>query len=604
MYALFKEFLTVYGKGMKLRLVMLVLGAILSGLMEIGGILLILPFISVTMDTNIIHTNKWLSLVYEKLGFTSDVSMIYLLATLTCMAFVVKNVYMLFYLKKQFDVIVYWKNNITEMLMKKYLDISYKYYLRKNSNEIINTLTVTIAYVLDFFVFQYLNMISYLVVGVCLGLLMFVQFFIPAVIACTILISFSMLQTKFIKAIVSSVNDRYLLAKEQNLSLVRQSIEAIKETKMHLKEGFYYNKFRQTNSVVTENDRMVIFIRYVPQFTLEIVLILCIISIICMVLYTGNGKEALIPSLGMLIAIAFRMAPVMNRVLTCYSQIKSSSKATKSLIEECYDLDKNEDKQAYKCDINTIAPIEFKTSMELKDVSFAYDEKDILKNISLSIRPGEFVGVVGASGAGKTTLIDILMGLLTPKSGDYLVDGKVVDSDLMIALRKQIGYVHQNIFISNASIRENIALGVDASDIDDDKVKYALKSVQLYDFFISKPEGLNTILGEGGKSLSGGQKQRVAIARALYHNPSIIVLDEATSALDVETEHEVTSAINSLKGEKTIIAIAHRLSTLKESDRIIYMENGEIADTGTFNDLSKNNKSFAKLIALSDVSGK
>jgi len=602
MHKLFKEFLSIYGANMKSRLLMLMFGAIFSGGLELIGIFLILPFIGVAMNPEIVYKSNILSTFYKLIGFSSPDQMVYFLAVCTAIAFIIKNLYMLLYQKWQFDFIADWKNDISEDLMRKYIDLSYLQHIKKRSGEVVNMLTNTVSFVLSSFVFQYINMISYLIVGACLCIFMFVKFFIPAVISFSILVILAGFQAWVIKIVSEKTGKKFIKLREINFGVLRQSIESIKETKMLLKENYYHDLFVKSNREVTENDKKITFIQYVPQFLTEIVLILGIITMICLVIYTGKGREDIISSLGVLIAVAFRLAPVLNRALSSYSQIKASTTATKDLIKEYSKLIKNEDDKSNKKDIEHIEKIEFKDSLELENVSFSYDEKSyVLKNINTEIHVGEFVGIVGASGAGKTTLVDILMGLLLPSEGKYMVDGKMVDRDLMLSLRKQIGYVHQNIFIADGSIKKNIALGVDDNLINEDRVVEVLKMVQLYDLFISKKDGLDSSLGENGKELSGGQRQRVAIARALYHNPSILVLDEATSALDVATEHEVTSAISVLKGKKTIIAIAHRLSTLKQSDRIIFMDNGEIVATGSFKDLSKNNEAFERLIKLSDV---
>ncbi|MEM6812501.1 MAG: ATP-binding cassette domain-containing protein [Pseudomonadota bacterium] len=225
----------------------------------------------------------------------------------------------------------------------------------------------------------------------------------------------------------------------------------------------------------------------------------------------------------------------------------------------------------------------------------------VLKEISLDIQKGEFLGIVGASGSGKTSLVDILLGLLKPDSGQIYIDDKPIDQADLYNMRHMIGYVSQQPFIGSFSIRENIAYGIPKDEINDEKVIQALKDVQLYDFIQEKDKDLEWNVGENGKKLSGGQRQRIAIARALYHNPEILILDEATSALDVETESKITDIVNALKGHKTVIAIAHRLSTLKKCDRLVYMDKARIIDTGTFEELKNKHEGFATILKLSNI---
>ena len=231
-------------------------------------------------------------------------------------------------------------------------------------------------------------------------------------------------------------------------------------------------------------------------------------------------------------------------------------------------------------------------SLELKDVNFEYEkDKPILKNINLTINKGEFLGIAGLSGTGKTTLVDIIAGLLTPKSGKILIDGKPQENSL------RIGYIPQEVSLINASIKENVAYG--CSGIWDERVIEALKKAQLYDFIMKNyKDGINANPFIDSNGFSQGQKQRLAIARALYSNPDILILDEATSSLDLKTEDEICSVLMSLKGEKTIIAIAHRLSTIKNADRIAFMKNSKIVDISEFNELINKNADFRELARL------
>jgi ABC-type multidrug transport system fused ATPase/permease subunit len=273
--------------------------------------------------------------------------------------------------------------------------------------------------------------------------------------------------------------------------------------------------------------------------------------------------------------------------------------AVRVLLCEYCDISKNQDSVIN--DKSNLEKLKLKDSIELRNVYFSYNEVDVLLDINIKIKRGEFIGVVGHSGSGKTTIVDILMGLLKPRVGELVIDGVIANESIIRSLRHSIGYVPQNPFIGDMSVRQNIAYGKDSADIDDTRVREVLDIVDLLSFFEQKPDELNFKLGEGGKALSGGQKQRIAIARALYSDPHILVLDEATSALDVKSESEISKAIAKLKGKTTIIAIAHRLSTIRRSDRVILVNWGEIEDTGTFDELVKRNDNFRQLVDLSKL---
>jgi ABC-type bacteriocin/lantibiotic exporter with double-glycine peptidase domain len=227
--------------------------------------------------------------------------------------------------------------------------------------------------------------------------------------------------------------------------------------------------------------------------------------------------------------------------------------------------------------------------LELRSINYRYTKSSplVLKDVSIKIKLGDSIGIIGTSGSGKTTLLDVILGLLEPQDGEIIFNGKKVSSDILIGWRSQCAYLPQEVFLIDNSIRRNVALGIKDVDINEKHVLEALRSAQLLEFLEQLPEGLDTILGEHGVRLSGGQRQRVALARAFYHQRNILVLDEATSALDNETEQEIVEEIKYFKGEKTIIVIAHRLTTVHHCDRIFRLENGRIIEEGTYEEIIK-----------------
>jgi len=249
-----------------------------------------------------------------------------------------------------------------------------------------------------------------------------------------------------------------------------------------------------------------------------------------------------------------------------------------------------------------LPPLEFKKSLILEGINFQYKEnKPVIKNLNLEIRAGEFIGIIGDSGAGKSTLAEIIMGLLPVDYGNITLDDIFINQRNFFSLRKIIGYVPQNINLVDGSFAKNVAWGIEEEEIDYKKVEIALKKAQLWEYVETFEEKSKAKVILGSNGLSQGQKQRLAIARALYRNPKILIFDEATSSLDLKTENEVTEMLKEFKGKKTIIAIAHRLSTLKMCDRIVYIKNGEIIDTGTFKELSALYKEIEYLIRISNI---
>jgi ABC-type multidrug transport system fused ATPase/permease subunit len=301
-------------------------------------------------------------------------------------------------------------------------------------------------------------------------------------------------------------------------------------------------------------------------------------------LATGKDIESIIPTVGLFAATSFKVLPSINKVVNS----KQTLKVSRSTIETIHhDLD-------LPISLNSItdgSSFRFE-SVVAEQLNFKYEQSEnlVLTDINLKINSGEAVGFVGQSGSGKSTLIDIMLGLLTPLSGAVLVNGQKV-SGIKSDWQKAIGYIPQTIFLMDDSLRRNIAIGIADSEIDEVAIHEALKSAQLEEFVASLPEGLDTVVGERGVRLSGGQRQRIGIARALYHRPSVLVLDEATSSLDTETEHGVMQAVQALQGDKTVIIVAHRLSTVEYCDRLYRLDAGRIVDEGTFDEVMNRSQS-------------
>jgi ABC-type multidrug transport system fused ATPase/permease subunit len=307
-------------------------------------------------------------------------------------------------------------------------------------------------------------------------------------------------------------------------------------------------------------------------------------GLVGVMLSAGNEPKEIVPVVGLFAATAFRVLPSVNKVVGSRQLLKVSRNAIETIYSDL------QLPLLSKTGLNE-ETLEFGT-LQVENLTFTYEgiAESVLNNVNIHIEKGEAVGFVGQSGSGKSTLIDIMLGLLEPQNGSILINGQTIEN-VKQSWQKQIGYIPQTIFLMDDSLRRNIAIGIADSEIDEVAIQEALKSAQLEDFVASLPEGLDTVVGERGVRLSGGQRQRIGIARALYHRPSVLVLDEATSSLDTETEHGVMQAVQALQGDKTVIIVAHRLSTVEYCDRLYRLDAGRIVDEGTFDEVMDRSQS-------------
>lgn len=591
MFELFFDFVKKYGSSFRARIILVLLSAVISATLEVMGIALLYPLVAVSMNPDLVISNEYVKLVYETLGFSDTKYFVVFIAFCVGMSFIAKNIYMLFQQKFQFDMVRDWRNDICKKLMAGYINAPLTYHLTKSSSTVINNLTAVVSRVVNSYLIQCIMFISNAIVCFALLLVLMIKYSGISLITAIVVGGLLWVQMKIIRNITQKINAEYVKVNRENIAILTMSLAGIKDTKLIGKENVFLDKYNESNEKVSEIDKTSMLVQYVPVYLSEAILMFGIIIFISYILMTSNNPAEGIASITLLAAIAIRLAPMMNRLLYCYSQIKSSGNAVETIVKEFQSLEGEEDQARNK--------VIFNESIELKDINFSYLGKNSkgIKNVNVKVKKGEFIGIVGTSGAGKTTFADVISGLLPINSGQIIVDGKLISLSEYKGIRNSISYVSQSPFILSGSLLENVAFGISSSEVDTQAVTDALNKSGLSGLL--EERGLDFHLGENGKNLSGGQKQRVVIARALYFDREIIVLDEATSALDSATEYDISNVITALKGDRTIIVIAHRLSTLKNADRLIIFEDGTSVDTGSFDELVANNDNFQNMVQLS-----
>lgn len=592
-----KKFLKYFGKGRKWKLFSFLFLSIIAGSLEFVGISLIYPFVMM------IITPEKLDLCHKIPIFNnmSPMNIALILGACAFIIFILKNLYMILFMRIQWNFLENWSQSINNQFMKYYLNAPYIKILKTTPAEKIYVLTKLSTLVTNTFLMRALALITNLfIVSLILGLI-FWKFPVAGTFSLIFILSCVLIQNLIFKAQTQKLAQKLQAETKKITNYNIITVDNIKDIKIFGCESSFYQAYIECGKKYSLLNALQYYHVSIPPYMIEtlIVLTLLILGTI-IVVQNYNQSSALIASFAMIVASIFRLAPALNRIQTAIINLPTGLSFVKELNDFYEKWELNESQKQIPC--QTDCALEFKDKISLKDICFSYDnEKMILKNISLDINKNDFIGIIGLSGAGKSTLADIITGLLPPASGEITIDKiKLTDANGP-SFRKNIGYVPQELNVLDKSFRENIAWGKNEDDIDDNRVEELLKEVQLWDVVQSYKDGIYSIPFIGENGLSRGQKQRLAIARALYRNPDILIFDEATSALDVKVEKEITDMLLNIGRNKTIITIAHRLSTLKACNKLIYLKNGTIVDIGTFEELSAKHPDFAELVRLSSI---
>ncbi len=603
----YKEFFKHFGIGYKKYIPIVIIGAAVAGVLEIAGLLLLLPFIRLLIRPETINRHRIIHTMIQHFQIESALKQACFVGAIIVVIFIAKNIYLLFYYFWQNKVLRKWKIDISTSLMRFYLFSPYKLHLLTPSNRIIRNVNDIVVKALNNFILQGFMLASNVIAGSVILSILFKEYFFFATITAAVLITCSLVQYYYLKRKLKALGKEKNELTSKQYKNIFQGLRAIKETKILGREQFFLDSFHGINRATMDNDMWKMFYRQFPPRATEISAIICVVIMCIGVIHSNLGDNpTMVASLGVLAAISFRASFILNRILNSLQRINTSQHSVGVLLKEIKSplwTEYIKTGQGRTPAQGTSSPLSFMSDIRIEHVSYTYPraKRPALGNICAHINKGEFIGVVGESGAGKTTFADLLLGLLQPNEGQVLVDNVPLSYENIARWQKCLGYVPQKVYITNDSVIRNVAFGIVDSEIDMSLVKNALKTARFYDHLQTLPKGLETKLGENGRRLSDGQKQRVGIARAFYNHADVLVLDEATASLDVPAEGEIAEAIKALKGQRTIIAIAHRLATLKNCDRIFYFDKCRLIDTGTFESLASRYKNFDRMVKLSKI---
>jgi ABC-type multidrug transport system fused ATPase/permease subunit len=579
-----KNILSILSLEEKKQLFFLFFINLLVALSDMVGVASIMPFISLLSDQQLINKNPVYNKIYIYFNFTDPRQFVFVFG-LTVFSLIVMSISLkalTTYLQIRFALMREY--TIGKRLIKGYLNHSYVWFLNKNSGDLGKSILSELQGVIVGSVLPMLIIVSQgFVVLALLCLLFFVDINLALILGIVIIISYLIIN-KGMSGPFSNIGIDRVKANKDRFIAVNEAFGGIKEVKVNGLEDYYTDNFSRPSKIYASNQASAQLIAQMPKFLIEGIAFGLLLVVLLYYIYIGESLNNIIPVVSMYAFAAYRLLPALQQVYGSFSQIKFSSPSLKSIL---FDLSEFKHSDNF---VNVSKNIDFKNELNLKDITFYYPNslKPALFKINLSIPVNSTIGFVGSTGSGKTTILDIILGLLDAQEGQLLVDGELINNTNRRQWQKTIGFVPQQIYLSDDTIASNIAFGVPKDEINLNAVEKAAKISNLHEFVIKDlKEGYNTIIGERGVRLSGGQRQRIGIARALYYNPKILILDEATSALDNVTENAVMEAINNLNKGITIIMVAHRLTTVMGCDIIFCIENGVIKAKGTFNELKE-----------------
>jgi ATP-binding cassette, subfamily B, bacterial PglK len=562
-------------------------GIVLMACLEVAGIAAISPFLSLVTNPESIETNGVLRWLYRTFSFESTQSFVVFMGLVALALLVTSNLFALFMNWLLVRFAWFRNHSLSERLLAQYLGRPYTFFLERNTSEMGKNILAEVQQVVNGLLVP--GMLTLANIIVVLFILIFLIILNPlrAIIVALALGSGYVLVYTLLQRRMARYGDESVQANKARFQLANEALGGVKEIKLLGRENVFLANFAKVSKLFSKRMAMAEVLSNSPRYVLDTIAFGTILTIM-IVLYTQDASQV-IPVVGVYAFAGYRLMPALQQI---YRHLTKARFHTSVLATVKRDLD-----VMTVTFPDNVERLPFQDRLELSNISFKYPtaRTALLNNLSLTIPRNTSVAFVGATGSGKTTLVDILLGLLPPDEGQVSVDGQPLVKDNLRNWQANIGYVPQTIFLSDGTIAQNIAFGIAKHKLDMEAVIKAATIANLHDFVSTLPEGYNTVVGERGVRLSGGQRQRIGLARALYHDPSVLILDEATSALDNVTEEAVFQAIKNVMGKKTVIMIAHRISTVRACDTIFVLEQGRIVSQGSYGELLGSSRHFQAL---------
>ncbi len=589
---MFKKLFKLLTKQERGRVVWLLCMNIITALFDMAGVASILPFIGLLTNPQLIESNLFLNMVYTSLGFLDPMIFLFFLGLTTFLLLIISLCFKAFgvYLQSRFALMCEY--SISKRLVEGYLCQPYSWFLNQHSANLGKTILSEVSAVINTGMIPLLNLIAQGITTVALiTLLMIVDPLLAFSVCLVLALSYGSIYA-LTRSWLKKLGGVRISANQERYIAISEAFAAAKEIKIGRLENIYIQRFATPAENFAKSQAAVQLIAQLPRYILEAIAFGGLLVVILYLMAKSSSFTNALPVVVLYAFVGYRLMPSLQQIYGAITYLRFAGPAINSLHTDFMDL------HVYDSHEEDIKPIALSQSITLSNIVYTYPNasQPALKGIDVSIPVQSTIAFVGATGSGKTTSVDIILGLLEPQEGYLKIDGQPITNANRRQWQSAIGYVPQHIYLSDDTVAANIAFGVSIRNIDLKAVERAARVANLHDFVTDGlPQGYNTKVGERGVRLSGGQRQRIGIARALYHNPQVLILDEATSALDGLTEQAVMEAVNNLGYEVTVILIAHRLSTVRQCDQIFVFESGKVSAAGTYEELIATNQHFAAM---------
>jgi len=578
------------------RLYLLFVVMVVSAVIEVVGIASIMPFLALITNPSLVEDNAILNWIYTNLNFESTNRFLIFTGVMVLIILIASN--LLVFLTNWGLARFSWmrSHSISRRLLRNYIFQPYKFFLNQNSSILGKNILSEVEVAVKGVIVPLLEIFSRSIVAVFIFIMLVVVEPVLALSSIIILGGAYALTYRIIKKRLNIKGERRYKTNAERFKAINEAFGDIKQLKLMGCENFFIKRFSKPSIEYAKHNASAQIIGRIPRYIIEVIAFGGIIVVVLYFLLTGKGLEDFLPIIGLYAMSMYRLLPSIQSIFAGIANIRFNSQGLDSLYEEMFSF--RNMVVPTSSSKKKVEPLPFKEMLELKNITYSYPDTDkpVIKDLNIKIGVNTSIAFAGATGAGKTTIANIILGLLRPDSGKMIVDGVEITDENLASWQRNLGYIPQDIYLQDDTVIRNITFGVPDDKVDMDSVINATKIANIHDFVMEElPDKYNTIVGEKGVRLSGGQRQRIGIARALYHNPAVLVLDEATSALDSATEREVFKAIENIAKTKTLIIIAHRLTTIQGCDVIYVMEKGSIMGEGTYEELIKSNKSFRRI---------